>query len=197
MTTARDICVRAFRELRMYPAGEPVPAEHMAQALDALNGLVASWHNKGLLIFYPPGKTWVGDWKVSTTYNVNDAVARNGNTYYCTAAVISAMNDQPGVSPNWSSYWTLYAETPMSLDSTFFLDASHERGVSALLALELQPAFGAELSPLTIEKAKDGMNALYGAFFHVPTASVDAGIVRMPSQIWPYQIPSVASSGST
>lgn len=193
MTTARQIITRAFKELQYFPEGENPSAEAMADGLDQLNSLLASWHNSGLLIFYPPGKRWVGDWKKNTSYAVDDAVNRNGNTYYCTAAVVSSINDEPGTSANWATYWTLYAETPMTLNSTFPLPTAHERGVVSLLAIEVAPLFNINPSAVTVMKAKDGMNAIYGQYFRVPEASVDPGITRMPSQIWPYQIPSVAS----
>lgn len=193
MTTARQIIRRAVKELMYLAEGEDPSAETVSDGLDMLNGMIASWHHQGLMIFYPPGKTWVGDWKNNTTYAVNDAVSRNGNTYYCTTAHVSSINDEPGPSANWGTYWTLYAETPMTLDSTLAFDASHERGIVALLAVEMSPSFNLTPSPLTMRKADEGMTALYGAFYRVPLAQIDPGITRMPSQIWPYQIPSVAS----
>jgi len=193
MTTARQIITRAFKELQYFAEGEDPSAAAMADGLDALNSLIASWHNCGLLIAYPPGKTWVGDWAKNTSYAVDQATARNGCTYYCTVAHTSSDNDRPGASPNWSGYWVLFAETPMSLASTFWLDASHDRGVVALLAVEMAPNFNVEPRMLTLQKAREGLNAIHSQYFRVPNAQVDSGLVRMPSSIWPYQIPSVAS----
>lgn len=192
MTTARQIVTRALK-LVMYTAeGETPSAESADDALAALNSLMASWHNNGLLVFYPPGSNWLGEWKKNYVYAVGDGVNRNGATYSCSVAHTSSANDLPGSSPNWGSYWTLYAETPMTLASTFPLDASHERGVQALLAVDLAPMFNLEVSPLVMRMAADGMNGIYGQYFKVPEAASDPGITRMPSQIWPYSIPSVS-----
>jgi hypothetical protein len=188
MTTARQIVTRALKELMYMQEGESPSAEAISDGLDALNGMLASWHNDGLLIFYPPGKNWLGDWRANYVYAVDDAVAVGGGTYTCTVGHTSTANDLPGASPNYASYWTLYAETPMTLDSTFPLGAHHERGVIALLAIDIAPMFNVQPDPLTFLKSKDGMAGIYGQYFHVPNASVDAGITRMPSQIWPYSI---------
>ena len=192
MTTARQIVTRALK-LVMYTAeGETPSAESADDGLAALNSLMASWHNNGLLVFYPPGSNWLGEWKNNYGYAVGDGVNRNGATYSCSVAHTSSENDMPGSSPNWGNYWTLYAETPMTLASTFPLDASHERGVQALLAVELAPMFAVQINPLVLRMAADGMNAIYGQFFKVPEAASDSGITRMTSQIWPYSISSVS-----
>lgn len=192
MTTARQIVTRALKLVSYYAENEEPSAASIADGLDALNAMLASWHNNGLLIFYPPGKNWLGDWKKNYVYAVNDAVSRNGSTYVCAVAHTSTANDFPGSSANWGDYWTLYAETPMTLASTFPLEAHHERGVQALLAMDLAPMFNVEPSALVVRMANDGMNGIYGQYFRVPEASSDPGITRMPSQIWPYSIPSVS-----
>jgi len=192
MTTARQIVTRALKLVSYYAENEEPSAASIADGLDALNAMLASWHNNGLLIFYPPGKNWLGDWKKNYVYAVDDAVSRNGSTYACAVAHTSTANDFPGSSANWGDYWTLYAETPMTLASTFPLEAHHERGVQALLAMDLAPMFNVEPSALVVRMANDGMNGIYGQYFRVPEASSDPGITRMPSQIWPYSIPSVS-----
>ncbi len=188
MTTARQIVTRALKELVYFAEGESPSAEASADTLEALNAMLASWHNNGLLVFYPPGRNWLGEWKTSYTYAVDDAVSRSGRTYYCSAAHTSSANDRPGESPHYENYWTLYAESPMTLASTFPLGAEHERGVVALLCLDIAPLFNKQPSPITVSKARDGMTAIYAQYYTVPNASVDAGITRMPSQIWPYSI---------
>lgn len=192
MTTTREIITRSFKLLQYYAEGENPSAEAMSDGLAGLNSMMASWHNQGLLVFYPPSARWIGEWRKNYVYAVGDGVNRNGATYECSAAHTSSANDMPGSSPDWSDYWTLYAETPLTLASTFPLDASHERGVQALLAVEMAPMFNVDPSALLIARAKDGMNAIYGQYFKVPEASSDPGITRMPSQIWPYSIPSVS-----
>lgn len=191
MTTARDIVTRAIKLVGYYGEGEEPSAAAVRDGLQALNDLMASWHNQGLLVFWPPGTVYLGDWKASYVYAVGDAVSRSGNVYSCTAAHTSTTNDQPGNSPGWSSYWELYSETPLALSSTFPLDASHDRGVVAILALEVAPLFNVDPQATVVARAREGMVALYGTYFRVPNASVDSGITRMPSQIWPYSISQV------
>lgn len=192
MTTAREIITRAFSLLQYYGEGESPSAQAMADGLAALNSLVASWHNDGLLVLYPPGKTWKGDWKKNYAYAVDDAVAVSGNTYYCTTAHSSTANDEPGRSPDYASYWTLYAESPMTLASTFPLGVAHDRGVQAILCMDLAPLFNVQVSQRVAEMAREGMAGIYGQYFKVPEASSDPGITRMPSQIWPYSNSSVS-----
>lgn len=192
MTTARDIATRALKLLQYYAEGEtPTPAA-IADSLQAFNSLVASWHNDGLLIFYPPNTNWLGEWKKNYVYAVDDSVYRNGASYTCSVAHTSSANDLPGSSANWADYWTLYAETPMTLASTIPFDASHERGLVALVAQDLAPQFGVEISRRVAEMAREGLTAIYGQYFRIPEAASDPGITRMPSQIWPYSIPSVS-----
>lgn len=191
MTTARTIVTRAMKELMYLAEGESPTAEAIADGLVALNGMIASWHNNGLLIYYPPGTNWRGEWVSGRLYAANDGVCRNGCTYSCTTAHTSTDDDKPGQSVNSGTYWTLYAETPMTLSSTLFFDASFERGIVAMLAVEMAPMFSVPVNPLTVMKAKDGLNAIYGRYFLVPLASSDPALTRMPSQIWPYTIPAV------
>lgn len=193
MTTARQIITRAFNEMMYYAEGEAPSAAAMADGLDLLNSMIASWHTVGMTIYYPPGTVWKDTWRTEKTYAVNDAVTLSGNVYVCILAHTSTPDDQPYQSVNGPTYWTLYAETPMTLDSTFFFPAHHERGIIALLAIELCPAFNMQPSALTVRKAMAGEQALYGQYFIVPLASADPGITRMPSQIWPYTIPNVSN----
>ena len=188
MTTARTIVTRALSELMYFAEGETPSAAAVADGLTALNSLMASWHTEGILWNFPPGTTWKKDWAVNITYSVNDSVARSGNTYTCTTAHLSSLNDKPGVSPDWADYWTLYAETPLTISSTFPLDAAYERGVVSMLAVELAPQFGKDPSPFTLRKASDGKTQIIAAFMPINPVSVDAGLTRMPSQIWPYNI---------
>lgn len=188
MTTARTIVTRALGELMYLAENETPSAKMMADGVDALNGLIASWHNEGIIVLYPPGTTWKGDWTNNTNYAVNESVARSGSTYTCSVAHTSSLYDKPGSSANWSSYWTLYAETPLTTDGTFPLGAEHERGVVALMALEIAPMFNKDVSPFTLQKASMGKTQLMAAYMPIVPVRVDAGLTRMPSQIWPYNI---------
>ena len=193
MTTAQQIVTRAFNELMYFAEGEPVTAQALNDGLDHLNGLLSSFHTIGLSINYPPGVNWRGEWAGNILYAANDGVSLGGNTYTCILTNTSTDNDKPGKSINSGTYWTLYAETPMGLTSTFFLPAQHERGVVSMLALEIAPSFNVQPSPFTVAKAKQGEQALYGQYFNIPLAPSDAAITKMPSQIWPYTIPNVSN----
>jgi len=193
MTTARTIVTRALKEMAYFAEGESPSAEAINDGLDALNGLIASWHNNGLLIYYPPGTNWRGEWVSGRLYAANDGVSRNGCTYSCSTDHTSTDDDKPGQSVNSGTYWTLYAETAMTLNSTLFFDASFERGIVSMLAMDLSSLFNVTPSPMTVVKAKDGLNAIYGRYFNVPLASSDPALTRMPSQIWPYTIPAVSN----
>lgn len=193
MTTARQICTRALNELVFFAEGESPSAGSIATALEQLNGLISSWHNQGLLVYYPPATVWKGEWVAGRVFAANDSVFRNGNTYTCLVDHTSSDDDAPGQSPNTATYWTLYAETDMTLDSVLFFAKSHERGIIAMLAVEMAPSFAVQASTATMRKAADGWQSLCSQYFIVPLAASDPSITRMPSQIWPYTIPSVAN----
>lgn len=193
MTTARQIVTRAFGELMFLDENETNSDAQMSDGLEALNSMIASWHTDGLSIYYPPGVTWQGEWLSGKVYAALDGVSVNGNTYTCGTAHTSSDDDKPGKSINSGTYWTLYAETSMTFDSTFFFPKQFERGIVAMLAVEMAPMFSIQPSPLTLKKSTDGMSALYGQYFNVPLASSDPALTRMPSQIWPYTIPAVSN----
>ena len=193
MTTARQIVTRAFGELMFLDENETNTASQMADGLEALNSLIASWHTCGLSIYYPPGVTWQGEWRSGKVYASGNGVSVEGNTYTCGLAHTSSDDDKPGMSINSGTYWTLYAETSMGFDSTLFFPKQFERGIVAMLAVEIAPMFNMQPNPYTVAKAKEGMQAIYGQYFNVPLASSDPALTRMPSQIWPYTIPAVSN----
>lgn len=188
MTTLRQICTRAFGELQYFPEGETPSAGAMADAVTALNSLVASWHTKGMLFYWPTGKTWRKAWATNTQYAVDDLVNRSGSLYVCTTLHTSSVNDRPGVSAAWSSYWTVYEETDLGLDDTIIVPREFDRGLVAMLAVEVAPMMGVNPSPFTMRKASEGETALLAAYMQIEPVGVDSGIIRMPSQIWPYNI---------
>jgi hypothetical protein len=186
MTTARQIVTRAFNELMFYAEGDTITDIAMRDGIDQLNGLISSFHTMGLTVYYPPNSTWQGEWVSGRAYSVgNGVVVSGGNTYSCKVDHTGTGDDQPGKSINWGTYWTLYAETEMGPDSTFFFPAHHVRGIVAMLAVEMGPAFNVNPSPLTIMKAKQGEQALYGQYFNIPEAQFDRALSRMPSQVLP------------
>jgi hypothetical protein len=186
MTTAQQIITRAFNELMYFAEGEPITAGAMSDGLDQLNGMIAAFHTMGLSVYYPPGVVWRGDWIVSRTFAAGDGVVvSGGNTYTSILAHTSTLDDQPGKSINSGTYWTLFAETAMGLNSTFFFPAQHERGIVAMLAVEMAPMFNTQPSPFTVQKAKQGEQALYGQYFNIPGSTFDRALSNMPSQVLP------------
>lgn len=195
MSTTRDVITRAFGELMFMAEGETPSAAAMSDALDALNDLLASWRTLGMVVVSVPGfptGNWRGDWQTNTSYAVSDAVMRSGSTYVCSTVHTSSLYDKPGVSPNWASYWTATAATTLALDDTFPVSAEFHRGIIAILAVEMAPKFNIDPKPLTMRKASEGLTALMAAFLPINPVRVDNGIIRMPSQIWPYNIDQVS-----
>lgn len=188
MTTARDIVTRALSELRVVAAGETPSADDLAAGLDALNAMIAAWRTESIYITFPASTNWRGEWDTRVVYAVDDAVSRNGTCCTCTVAHTSSYYDMPIGSPNWASYWSLSSFTELAAGDTFPIPAQFERGVTAMLAVEIAPQFGTEPSPLTMRRASEGKTALFAAYMQITPARVDNGLIRMPSQIWPYNI---------
>lgn len=186
--TARTLITRSLSELMFFAEGDTPSAAAMADGLVGLNGLIASWHNEGMLVMYPPSTLWRGQWTTSMIVAVNDSVARSGATYTCFKAHSSTLDDKPGASPNWATYWTLYAETPLTLDSNLPFGPEHERGIMALLALEISPYFNIDPTPSTQNKASMGKTALLAQFLPIQPVRPDTGLVRLPSSVWPVSV---------
>ncbi len=52
---------------------------------------------------------WLGDWSLSFSYSVYDAVSHNGSSYICINDNTSASNTEPGIGINWLDVWQLLA----------------------------------------------------------------------------------------
>ena len=192
MTTVRQIITRALGELLYLAEGETPTAGQASDSLDALNSLIASWRNEGMMIAFPTGTNWRGEWDERLSYAVNDSVSRNGSLYVCSTAHESVQSNRPGVSINGGTYWTAFNDTLLTLDATFPLPAQFERGVVSLLAVELGPTFGKDPSPFTQRKASDGKTALLAAYMPIAPVGVDVGLTRLPSNVWPYNVGTVS-----
>ena len=191
MTTCRDIVTRSLRELRAIAAGESPSADEASDALAAFNGMIAAWRTQSIVISYPAGLNWRGEWATNTTYAANDGVSYSGLVLTCSTGHTSSYSDTPMASPNWSTYWTIQPFTALALSDAFPLPAQFEEGVTAMLAVRIAPQYGTDPSQLTLRKASDGENALLAAYMTIRPASADNGIIRMPSQIWPYSVDQV------
>ena len=197
MTTVRQIVTRAFGELMYLAEGETPSAQSMQDGVTAFNAMLANWRTMGMIIpdapGFPASSNWRGDWASNTVYAVDDGVCRSGSTYKCKAVHTSSLyNDKPGVSPNWATYWDFVASLELTQDDTVPLDLMFHRGLVSLLAIELAPTFGVAPSKQTEKKASEGMTSLLAAFLPINPVRADNGIIRMPSQIWPYNIDQVS-----
>jgi len=196
MTTARDICTRALKELMFTAEGESPSSESMSDTLAALNGMLARWRTDGMVIpelaTFPTGVTWRGDWTTNINYSVSDAVMRSGSVYKCSAAHTSSTYDKPGVSPNWATYWTAYPFTDLTLDQAWPMGSEFTSGIVSMLCVEMSPSFNIDPKPFTVGRANACMTALLAAYLPIKPVQVDNGLIRMPSQIWPYQIDQVS-----
>jgi hypothetical protein len=193
MTTARDIVVRALGELNYFPEGEDPTAGSVRDGLIALNAMIASWQTESMQIFFPSATTYKGDWAERIVYSVGDSVARTGTLYTCIVAHTSSVNDRPGVAINQATYWTAYVPTELELTTTFPFPAQFERGMTSMLAVEMSPMFGVEPSAFTEKRASEGKTALLAAYMPINPVRVDNGLIRMPSQIWPYNVDVIQS----
>lgn len=61
---------------------------------------------------------WQSQWVVATTYNANDVVFNNGNSYICILGHLSDALDEPGVGVNTATYWDLMTGIPSAIVAT-------------------------------------------------------------------------------
>lgn len=85
-----------------------------------------------------------------------------------------AMWPAQGVDVLWSS--------ALALTDTFPLEAKHEEGVKAMLAVRYAEQFGKAVGPILARDERAGWNALF-ADYHLPDPMrVDQALANMPSQ---------------
>lgn len=190
--TARQAVTRAIKELNYYPEGEDPTAGAISDGLDALNSMLAAWQTSNVLLAYPSFTTWRGEWEVGTSYAVGDGVTNNGSTYVCAVQHTATSFDEPNTTPNWATYWTYYAENvlPLTLDVAIPIKNVHERGLIALLAVDIAPIFSVQPSQVTVAKADAGWRAILADYNQAPTAQHDPALIYVPSRRWPYSVPS-------
>lgn len=192
MTTVRTLITRALGELLYIAEGETPTAGQSADGLFTVNNMVAAWRTESIMITFPASTNWRGVWETRTAYAVNDCVNVAGVLYTCTTAHTSSTSDRPIGSPDAATYWTVNTDTVLALDDQFPLPAQFERGVISLLALELASQYNVQPSALTVRKASEGKTAIMAAYMPITPVGVDAGLTRMPSQVWPYNVGTVS-----
>lgn len=188
MTTLRDICSDALRELRVTSIGDDSASEDAAAVLRAYNRMMAAFSNNGETFSYPSVTDWRGPWKAATTYNVGDGVSVGGRTYVCTANHTSSFDYEPGASYDGASNWTQTAYVPAALTDTFPLPVEFEEPVIALLARRISTAFGKDIAsmPDLIERSDTARAMIAGYFARVKDAVVDNALIITPARRRPY-----------
>lgn len=81
--------------------------------------------------------------------------------------------EQLGVDVNHTAY---------ALGTTFALDAKHERGVVALLAIDIAGPFSEPISADLARRGREGWDALSSDYWLFDDMQVDSALQRMPSQ---------------
>lgn len=79
-----------------------------------------------------------------------------------------------GVNVLWSS--------ELALTATFPLDAKHEEGVKAMLAVRFSEDIGRPVGQILFRDARDAWNALYADYALPDKMRVDRALAVMPSQ---------------
>lgn len=88
------------------------------------------------------------------------------------ASALAALEE---ITAEWVGDGMIFPETEYPLDSRF------QSGVIAILALRLTDEFGKSPTAMLVADAKTGRERLNGAYFVVPQASFDAGLLSMPA----------------
>jgi len=80
----------------------------------------------------------------------------------------------------------------VTLASDFPLEAKHEGGVKAMLAVRVSPPHGGDslLSAVLVQQAQGGYSRLWGDYHRPDLLSVDDGLANMPG-LWRYGVDNV------
>lgn len=75
----------------------------------------------------------------------------------------------------------------ITINDDFPLEAMHQAGVEAMLAVHLQPLYGNPLTPYCLERAKEGWNLLFADYHKPELLRTDAALQNMGSLGWPWR----------
>lgn len=187
MSTANEIVTDAFRNLTLIDINEtaPSPAE-MTAGLRKLSQMIDAWVGVGLSIADVTGQTAT---IVSGSAQLSNIAS--------TAKMARGMNIAGTGIPPGARILTVDEATKVTLDSTSTasgtavaltitalpFEQKHERGVAALLAIDIAAMMGEDSIPAAVvAAAKSGWTALQAQFMPVPTATFDAMLTRTTSQ---------------
>lgn len=193
MATARDICTRALRRVRVLAAGEAPAAEDSAAALEMLNSMILRWPASGVEPFYtaltlsstffffvPPAAadasvidalSYQGTWDANAN---SPALATGTGTkgYFYKVATAGSTTLDSVTSWAVNDYAVFSGSVWLkSIDSTRL-----QQAVIDMLALELCDEFGREPTATLARNASMGWTTIQAAFIKSPTAEFDRAI---------------------
>lgn len=209
MTTARDICSRALRRLKVIDATEEASADDAALALGELNDMLHSWAASGVdvqhsdfalsdafFIFVPPQPDTLNDTRAEgrlakALAEISDRGAWDADTNTPTLATgAGTVGDLYRVSVAGST--TLDGVTAWAVNEYAIFDGvkwlksqpsrPFEGGVTAMLAIRLADDFGVAPQAAMVSAAQSCWTALLNAFAIPAEPQFDRGMVWTPSR---------------
>lgn len=210
MTTARDICTRALRRIRVVDAREQPDPDDSDLALSELNDMMFGWASDGIdvqhaemtlnstfAMFVPPKPNALADRRAEARLASALAVIKSQGAW-------DANTNTPALATSTGTLGHLYkvsvagatvldgitswAVNDFALfDGTYWLKGQssrpYEGGVSALLAVRLAPDFGTDMAPAqTMQLADATWTALNDAFAVPAEPQFDRGLSWTPSR---------------
>lgn len=188
MSTAAELVVDAFGLLNAIDIVEaaPSPAE-ITKGLRAFSQMVDSWATEGLAIA-----------DQTRTCDIDGTTAVIPSPTDPLTSVVDVLRLAPGMNVNGTG--VVYGSRILSIDSksqaitldqatesqassvsvTFKalpFEAKFERGVAALLALQIAPLIGMDnIPPMVVRMAQSGWTALQANFMRIPPVGFDPGL---------------------
>lgn len=183
MTTAQSIITSAFRALSAIDINEQPSPNEMQVGLDTLSAMIAAWATKSLTVTdqvmtgtTANGSDEVTDVEDTTLLAVGMNVTGSGIP---TGARVKSIDDR--LSKITLTAAATASGTDVSLTFELLpLETKHEKGVTALLALDLAPQVGVDNIPtIVLDNARQGWNGIRAQFFRVPGSTFD-----LPTKPW-------------
>lgn len=200
MTTARDVCRYAFKQLLVTGVGEEPTAADAADSLYLLNQMMHDWRNDGVDVLhsdYALGDTfafWVppkdadgatidaaayqGTWDATANSpTLATSVGTNGHVYKVATAGSTTLNAVTSwavgdylIFDGWSQAW-LKGRTSRQF----------EHGITAMLAVRMSSMFSVPPAGELVATADAGWRKLQAAYVVAPLVAVDDALRRMNS----------------
>lgn len=188
MSTAQEIVIDAFGLLSAIDINEAAPSPvEMTKSLRVLDQMIAGWAREGLattdvtrtcVVDGTTGMlTGVTDPLTSSTDVLKLAPGMNASGTGVTGRILSI--DDLAKKVQLDAVTTV-AGTAVSVAFTLLpLHPKFERGVAALLALEIAPMIGQDnIPPMTVRMAQSGWLALQANFMRIPPVGFDPALFQ-------------------